>query len=235
MGAEGSLERGAALDHLWDRVSCGQDGGTELRDSADLAAIRAIHANTQRPEPSPAFARRLREDLMHAAPLDAISDDLMRPGLHGRRGGSPHLSGDAGFGPEVKRRIMLGTYALSAGYYDAYYGQAQRVRTLIRRDFAEAFERFDALLLPTAPTTTFPLGARLDDPLSMYANDVFTLPVNLSGLPGLSIPNGLSDGLPTGLQIVGPAFSENRLLAIGHALEGALGFDVVPPRVREAA
>ncbi len=89
MGAEGSLERGAALDHLWDRVSCGQDGGTELRDSADLAAIRAIHANTQRPEPSPAFARRLREDLMHAAPLDTISDDLMRPGLHGRRGGSP--------------------------------------------------------------------------------------------------------------------------------------------------
>jgi aspartyl-tRNA(Asn)/glutamyl-tRNA(Gln) amidotransferase subunit A len=136
-----------------------------------------------------------------------------------------------GFGDEPKRRIMLGTYALSAGYYDAYYGQAQRARTLIRREFDAAFERFDALLLPTAPSAAFTLGAKLDDPLAMYANDVFTLPANLAGLPGLSIPCGLDDGLPVGLQLVGPAFSENRLLAAGHALETALGFDPVPPRL----
>jgi len=140
-----------------------------------------------------------------------------------------------GFGPEVKRRIMIGAYALSAGYYDAYYGQAQRVRTLIRRDFDTVFKDFDALLLPTAPTPSFPLGARLDDPLAMYANDIFTLPVNLAGLPGLSIPMGLSDGLPVGVQIIGPAFSENRLFDVGHALERAIGFDPVPPRLREAA
>jgi aspartyl-tRNA(Asn)/glutamyl-tRNA(Gln) amidotransferase subunit A len=141
----------------------------------------------------------------------------------------------AGFGAEVKRRIMIGTYALSAGYFDAYYGQAQRVRTLIRRDFADAFGTWDALLLPTAPSVAFPIGAKLDDPLAMYANDVFTLPVNLAGLPGLSIPCGLDNGLPVGFQVIGPAFSENRLLAIGHALEQALAFDPVPPRLREVA
>ncbi len=129
----------------------------------------------------------------------------------------------AGFGAEVKRRIMIGTYALSAGYFDAYYGQAQRVRTLIRRDFTEAFADWDALLLPTAPSVAFAHGAKLDDPLAMYANDVFTLPVNLAGLPGLSIPCGLDGGLPVGFQVIGPAFSENRLLQIGHALEQAIG------------
>ncbi len=136
-----------------------------------------------------------------------------------------------GFGAEVKRRIMIGTYALSAGYFDAYYGQAQRVRTLICRDFAAAFERFDALVLPTAPSTAFAFGDKVDDPLAMYANDVFTLPVNLAGLPGLSIPCGLSDGMPVGFQLIGPAFSENRLLEIGHALEQAIGFDARPPRL----
>src|SRR3954451_3882218 len=141
----------------------------------------------------------------------------------------------AGFGAEVKRRIMIGTYALSAGYFDAYYGQAQRVRTLIRRDFAEAFEQWDALLLPTAPSVAFPIGAKLDDPLAMYANDVFTLPVNLAGLPGLSVPCGLDEGLPVGFQVIGAAFAENRLLAIGHALEQAIGFDPVPPRLRGVA
>jgi aspartyl-tRNA(Asn)/glutamyl-tRNA(Gln) amidotransferase subunit A len=141
----------------------------------------------------------------------------------------------AGFGAEVKRRIMIGTYALSAGYFDAYYGQAQRVRTLIRRDFTEAFADWDALLLPTAPSVAFPHGAKLDDPLAMYANDVFTLPVNLAGLPGLSIPCGLDGGLPVGFQVIGPAFSENRLLQIGHALEHAIGFDPVPPRLKGAS
>jgi aspartyl-tRNA(Asn)/glutamyl-tRNA(Gln) amidotransferase subunit A len=141
----------------------------------------------------------------------------------------------AGFGAEVKRRIMIGTYALSAGYHDAYYLQAQRVRTLIRRDFAQAFAGTDALLLPTAPTVAFPLGARLDDPLAMYVNDVFTLPVNLAGIPALSIPNGLADGLPTGLQIIGPAHAENRLLSIGASLEAAIDFDPVPPALRGGA
>ena len=142
---------------------------------------------------------------------------------------------DAGFGAEVKRRIMIGTYVLSAGYHDAYYVQAQRVRTLIRRDFDHAFESVDALLLPTAPTVAFASGTRLDDPLAMYANDIFTLPVNLAGIPGLSLPNGLVDGLPSGLQIIGPAFSENLLLRLAAAFEEAIGFDPVAPRLRGAA
>jgi len=130
-----------------------------------------------------------------------------------------------GFGAEVKRRIMLGTYALSSGYYDAHYGRAQKVRTKIAEDFHAAFERFDFVVTPTSPTVAFPLGAKLDDPLAMYFNDYFTVPMPLAGIPAISIPNGLSDGLPTGFQIAGPAFSENRILAAAHALEGAIGFD----------
>jgi aspartyl-tRNA(Asn)/glutamyl-tRNA(Gln) amidotransferase subunit A len=142
---------------------------------------------------------------------------------------------DAGFGPEVKRRIMIGTYALSAGYHDAYYVQAQRVRTLIRQDFDNAFAGVDAILLPTAPTTAFPIGARLDDPLAMYANDIFTLPVNLAGIPALSLPNGLSEGLPSSLQLIGPAHSENLLLRLGAAFEAEHAFDPVPPSLRSGA
>jgi aspartyl-tRNA(Asn)/glutamyl-tRNA(Gln) amidotransferase subunit A len=142
---------------------------------------------------------------------------------------------DKGFGREVKRRCLIGAYALSAGYYDALYGQAQRVRTLISRDFERAFESCDLLVCPTSPTVAFPIGALVDDPLAMYACDLFTLPVNLAGLPGLSIPCGLSEGLPVGLQLIGPAFSENTLLAAGHALEGALAFDPVPTRLGGAA
>jgi aspartyl-tRNA(Asn)/glutamyl-tRNA(Gln) amidotransferase subunit A len=137
-----------------------------------------------------------------------------------------------GFGPEVKRRIMLGTFALSSGYYDAYYGQAQRVRTLIVRDFAAAFAEVDVLASPTSPTVAFRLGERTADPLSMYLSDVCTIPVSLAGLPSLSIPCGLSDGLPVGLQLAGPAFSENRLFNVAHALEAAIGFDPSPPGVR---
>ncbi len=129
-----------------------------------------------------------------------------------------------GFGPEVKRRIMLGTYALSSGYYDAYYGKAQRVRTKIAEDFTSAFERFDFIVTPTSPNVAFELGAKTDDPLSMYLNDFCTVPMSLAGIPAISIPNGLSDGLPTGLQLAAPAFGENRLLDAAHALEGALGF-----------
>jgi aspartyl-tRNA(Asn)/glutamyl-tRNA(Gln) amidotransferase subunit A len=139
---------------------------------------------------------------------------------------------DQGFGDEPKRRIMLGAYALSAGYYEAYYGQAQRVRTLIRQEHEALFERFDLLVSPTSPTVAFPLGARTHDPLAMYLSDVLTIPANMAGLPGLSIPCGISDGLPVGLQLVGPQFSENLLFRAGHALERALGFDFVPPRLR---
>jgi aspartyl-tRNA(Asn)/glutamyl-tRNA(Gln) amidotransferase subunit A len=130
-----------------------------------------------------------------------------------------------GFGPEVKRRIMLGTYALSAGYYDAYYGRAQRVRTKIAEDFAAAFERFDFVVTPTSPTVAFPLGERTQDPLAMYLADYCTVPMPLAGIPAISIPNGLSEGLPTSFQIAGPAFSENRILDAAFALEGALGFE----------
>jgi len=136
-----------------------------------------------------------------------------------------------GFGTEVKRRIMLGTYALSSGYYDAYYGTALRTRTLIRRDFDEAFDKVDLISTPTSPTVAFPIGDRLDDPWAMYACDVLTVPLNLSGLPGISIPSGLSEGLPVGLQLMGPAFAENRLFEAGHALERAIAFEPVPPEL----
>ena len=132
---------------------------------------------------------------------------------------------EAGFGAEVKRRVLIGTYALSSGYYDAYYGRAQKVRTLIARDFEEVFNHFDFVVTPTSPSVAFELGAKLEDPLAMYLNDVCAVPMSLAGIPAISIPNGLSDGLPTGFQIAAPAFSENRLLDAAHALEGAIDFD----------
>jgi aspartyl-tRNA(Asn)/glutamyl-tRNA(Gln) amidotransferase subunit A len=142
----------------------------------------------------------------------------------------------AGFGPEVKRRIMLGTYALSAGYYEAYYGQAQKVRTLIIRDYEKAFESFDVLVSPTSPTTAFRIGERADDPLAMYLSDVFTIPANLAGVPGISIPSGLDEaGLPVGLQVTAPVLGESLLLRVAHALEGELAFDARPPLLGELA
>ena len=139
---------------------------------------------------------------------------------------------DAGFGDEPKRRIMLGTYALSAGYFEAYYGQAQKVRTVIAREHAAAFERFDVLVSPTSPTVAFKLGEKAADPLAMYLSDLLTIPSCMAGLPGLNIPCGLSEGLPVGLQLIGPQLSENTLFRMGHALERALGFDPVPERLR---
>jgi aspartyl-tRNA(Asn)/glutamyl-tRNA(Gln) amidotransferase subunit A len=142
---------------------------------------------------------------------------------------------DAGFGDEPKRRIMLGAYALSAGYYEAYYGQAQRVRTLIIQEHQAALENFDLLVSPTSPTVAFPIGERAADPLAMYASDLLTIPSNLAGLPGLNVPCGLSEGLPVGLQLIGRQFGENTLFSAGHALERALAFDPVPARLREVA
>jgi len=135
-----------------------------------------------------------------------------------------------GFGPEVKRRIMLGTYALSSGYYDAYYGTAQRVRTKIADDFRDAFKQVDFVVTPTSPTVAFKLGERTQDPLAMYLSDYFTVPMSLAGIPTISIPVGLSEGLPVGLQFAGPAFSESRILDAAHALESAVEFDGSPAR-----
>jgi len=161
--------------------------------------------------------------------------DAMRYGLRvvpetGAAGGVPSAEDvmlatrAAGFGAEAKRRIILGTYALSSGYYDAYYGSAQKVRTLISRDFEQAFTRVDVLVSPTAPTTAFRLGEKLDDPLAMYLNDVATIPANLAGVPGLSLPSGLAeeDGLPTALQVLAPATADDRLYRVGGALETML-------------
>lgn len=129
-----------------------------------------------------------------------------------------------GFGAEAKRRIMLGTYALSSGYYDAYYGQAQKVRTLIARDFAAAFEQVDVLVSPTTPTTAFPLGEKVDDPLAMYMNDLCTIPSNMAGNASASFPVGLAeeDGLPVGLHVMAPVLADDRLYLVGAALEAAL-------------
>jgi aspartyl-tRNA(Asn)/glutamyl-tRNA(Gln) amidotransferase subunit A len=137
----------------------------------------------------------------------------------------------AGFGAEVKRRVLIGTYVLSAGYYDAYYLKAQRLRTLIARDFAQAFEKCDVILTPTAPSAAFAIGEKMDDPLAMYLNDVFTVPVNLAGLPGISVPAGLSaEGLPLGLQIIGRAFDEETMIRAAGVLETAAGFAAKPGR-----
>ncbi|GHJ13496.1 MULTISPECIES: Asp-tRNA(Asn)/Glu-tRNA(Gln) amidotransferase subunit GatA [unclassified Micromonospora] len=133
------------------------------------------------------------------------------------------LTREAGFGPEVKRRIMIGTYALSSGYYDAYYGQAQKVRTLITRDFTSAFEQVDALISPTTPFVAFPIGARTSDPYQMYLADLFTIPTNLYGGPAISVPCGLSDGLPVGLQIMAPTMADDRMYRVAAALESSVG------------
>ena len=152
--------------------------------------------------------------------------DAMRYGLRTGEGSADQVmaaSRAAGLGPEVKRRIMLGTYALSAGYYDAFYGQAQKVRTLIARDFDAAYEKVDVLVSPTTPTTAFPLGDKVEDPVAMYQFDLCTLPLNLAGHCGMSVPSGLVDGLPAGLQIMAPALADDRLYRVGAAFEVARG------------
>ena len=157
--------------------------------------------------------------------------DAMRYGLRVTPDGDPsaedvmRASRDAGFGDEVKRRIIIGTYALSSGYYDAYYGQAQKIRTLIIEDFEKAFEQVDVLVSPTAPTTAFRIGEKADDPLAMYLNDLATIPANLAGVPGISVPGGLAadDGLPVGVQFLAPVLEDARLYRVGAALEAAVG------------
>ena len=171
------------------------------------------------------------------APAEASANLARFDGVrYGNRAGNGDLRSlyeqtrEEGFGPEVKRRIMLGTYALSSGYYDAYYGSAQRVRTKIADDFRVAFDSVDVIVTPTSPTVAFGLGERTADPLAMYLSDVLTVPMSLAGIPAISIPGGLADGLPVGIQLAGPAFSENRVLDAAHALEQAIGFDGGPAR-----
>jgi aspartyl-tRNA(Asn)/glutamyl-tRNA(Gln) amidotransferase subunit A len=173
------------------------------------------------------------------APSEASSNLARYDGVrYGFRASGDHADSVAmmfatrgqGFGPEVKRRIMLGTYALSAGYYEAYYGQAQKVRTLIIRDYEAAFERFDVLVSPTSPTTAFRIGEKADDPMAMYLNDIFTIPANLAGVPAISVPCGLDEtGLPVGVQLTAPILDEATLLRAAHALESDLGLDLRPP------
>jgi aspartyl-tRNA(Asn)/glutamyl-tRNA(Gln) amidotransferase subunit A len=173
------------------------------------------------------------------APAEASANlaryDGVRYGLRVEDGGMLDMfmkSRGRGFGPEVKRRIMLGTYALSAGYYDAYYGQAQKVRTLIRADFDQAFKRVDAIAAPVAPTTAFKIGGHGDDPLAMYLEDVFTLPANLAGVPGLAFPVGFDgSGLPVGMQLMGRPFDEPTLFKMAHAYQQTTDWHLQKPKI----
>ena len=214
-----------------DEGSAFQAGVTQ-RFEESLTALRELGAEIVEVS-CPHFAYAMSAYYL-ILPSEASSNlaryDAMRYGLRTVPEDSPSAeqvmaaSRDAAFGDEVKRRVILGTYALSSGYYDAYYGQAQKVRTLIARDFEAAFEQADVLVSPTAPTTAFKIGEQMQDPLAMYLNDIATIPANLAGIPAISIPSGLApeDGLPVGLQILAPAMQDQRLYAVGAALEEAL-------------
>jgi len=230
-GASGDLT-GVRVGVIRELQGEGYQPGVLARFEESLAALRS--AGAQVVEVScPSFAYALAAYYL-ILPAEASSNlakfDGMRFGLRVEPSEGPvtaervmAATRGQGFGDEVKRRIILGTYALSAGYYDAYYGSAQKVRTLIQRDFTAAFEAADVLVSPTAPTTAFKLGEKLDDPLAMYLNDVATIPANLAGVPGMSLPSGLSDdGLPVGFQILAPARQDARLYRVGAALEALL-------------
>jgi aspartyl-tRNA(Asn)/glutamyl-tRNA(Gln) amidotransferase subunit A len=207
-----------------------QDGVMARFDEA-VALLRELGAEVVEVS-CPSFDKALAAYYL-IAPSECSSNlarfDAMRYGLRAGDDGTrsaeevTSLTREAGFGAEVKRRIMLGTYALSAGYYDAYYGSAQKVRTLITRDFDAAFERVDVLVSPTTPTTAFPIGERVDDPMAMYLADLCTIPSPLAGNAAMSVPCGLApeDGLPVGLQIIAPALADDRLYRVGAAAEAA--------------
>ncbi|MDQ1661693.1 MAG: aspartyl-tRNA(Asn)/glutamyl-tRNA(Gln) amidotransferase subunit [Blastococcus sp.] len=218
--------------------SDGYEEGVLSSFAAAVARLEALGAEV-REVSCPAFDLALAAYYL-IAPSEASSNlsrfDGVRYGLRVADDGSRDLdevmalTREKGFGPEVKRRIILGTYALSSGYYDAYYGQAQKVRTLISRDFTAAFDggdgnAVDVLVSPTTPTVAFPLGARVDDPIAMYAADLCTLPASLAGVPAISVPSGLSEGLPVGFQIMAPALADDRCYLVAAALEAALTSD----------
>ncbi|MGZ4132831.1 MAG: Asp-tRNA(Asn)/Glu-tRNA(Gln) amidotransferase subunit GatA [Actinomycetota bacterium] len=212
-----------------------------VRDAVRAAVDRLQGLGAEAGEVSLAHAEYALSAYYLIAPSEASSNLARYDGVrYGFRAEGEHpdsiemmfATRGRGFGPEVKRRIMLGTYALSAGYYEAYYGQAQKVRTLVIRDYEAAFERFDVLVSPTSPTTAFPIGAKVDDPMAMYLNDIFTIPANLAGVPAISVPCGLDDaGLPVGLQVTAPVLQESRLFRAALALESELALDLRPPLV----
>jgi aspartyl-tRNA(Asn)/glutamyl-tRNA(Gln) amidotransferase subunit A len=246
-----SLPRGERLDGV--RLGVPVELTGEGIDEGVLNAFRATLAHAEQlgasvEEVSLPHAPHALSAYYVIAPAECSSNlarfDGVRYGLRSEDGndlvGMYTRTRHDGFGAEVKRRIMLGTYALSSGYYDAFYGRAQRVRTKIVEDFLTVFERVDLIVTPTSPTVAFELGAKTSDPLEMYLNDFCTVPMSLAGIPAISIPCGLSGasqglgpggaGLPVGFQLAGPAFSENRLLDAAHALEQAIGFDSTPAR-----
>jgi aspartyl-tRNA(Asn)/glutamyl-tRNA(Gln) amidotransferase subunit A len=220
----------------------GEGVGSDVAASVRGAVDRLADAGAEVGEATLPHAEHALSAYYLIAPSEASSNlaryDGVRYGLRVEGDDSIEMmfrTRGAGFGPEVKRRVMLGTYALSAGYYDAYYGQAQKVRTLIIRDYEAAFARFDVLVSPTSPTTAFPIGAKVDDPLAMYLNDIFTIPANLAGTPAISVPCGLdSAGLPVGLQLTAPVLGEQTLLRAARALEGELGLELRPPLIAAA-
>ncbi len=236
LGAKGDL-KGLRVGVVKELSGEGYQAGVSARFEESLDQLRALGAEIVEVS-CPSFTYALDAYYL-IMPAEASSNlakfDGMRFGLRVEPAEGPvtaervmGATRGAGFGDEVKRRVILGTYALSAGYYDAYYGSAQKVRTLIQRDFAAAFEQADVLVSPTAPTTAFKFGEKLDDPLAMYLNDVATIPANLAGVPGMSLPNGLAEpagggaGLPSGFQILAPAKADDRLYRVGAALEAAL-------------
>lgn len=230
-GREGDLS-GVRIGVIKELSGEGYQAGVEQRFEESVEKLKALGAEVVEVS-CPSFDYALAAYyLIH--PAEASSNlakfDSVRFGLRVEKSTVEKTMGATraeGFGDEAKRRIMLGTYALSAGFYDAYYGSAQKVRTLIQRDFAAAFEQADVLVSPTAPTTPFKIGERVDDPLAMYLNDIATIPANLAGIPGMSLPSGTApeDGLPTGFQILAPAHEDARMYRIGAALEKALSDD----------
>jgi aspartyl-tRNA(Asn)/glutamyl-tRNA(Gln) amidotransferase subunit A len=222
----------------------GYQAGVELRFREAVELLRGLGAEVVEIS-CPSFTYALPAYYL-IAPSECSSNlarfDAMRYGLRVGDDGSrsaeevTSLTREAGFGPEVKRRIMLGTYALSSGYYDAYYGSAQKVRTLISRDFDAAFGQVDVLVSPTTPTTAFPIGERADDPMAMYLADLCTIPSNLAGNAAMSVPCGLApeDGLPVGLQIIAPAMADDRLYRVGAAVEAAFNDTWGHPLLEEA-
>jgi aspartyl-tRNA(Asn)/glutamyl-tRNA(Gln) amidotransferase subunit A len=218
-GAEGGIEPGV-MDSFRHTLALAERLGASIEPCRLPHAPHALSAYYLI-APAEASANLARFDAVRYGLRVAGDEDLTT--MYSR-------TREQGFGAEVKRRIMLGTYALSSGYYDAYYGTAQKVRTRIAEDFRAAFERFDFIVTPTSPCTAFELGSKIDDPLAMYLNDFLAVPMSLAGIPAISIPSGLSDGLPVGFQLAGPAFSESRLIDAAYALERAIEFDGSPAR-----
>ncbi|WP_262701718.1 MULTISPECIES: Asp-tRNA(Asn)/Glu-tRNA(Gln) amidotransferase subunit GatA [Streptomyces] len=236
--------RGMRIGVVKEFAGEGYQAGVMQRFNESVELLRELGAEIEEIS-CPSFDKALAAYYL-IAPSECSSNlarfDAMRYGLRVGDDGSKSaedvtaLTRAEGFGAEVKRRIMLGTYALSSGYYDAYYGSAQKVRTLIKRDFEKAFERVDVLISPTTPTTAFPIGERADDPMAMYLADLCTIPTNLAGNAAMSLPCGLApeDGLPVGLQIIAPAMADDRLYKVGAAVEAALIGKWGHPLIEEA-